>query len=319
MRDWHGLIPQYRRADGSTATTLRAATVGGAITYDLDGIRAAWGQVDDPYATIVLGVRRAPCQQLALEPLAFGAWTARFEDAVAHIANAAVEPVLALGGGLDAAAVLLAWRASGVAMPAVATFATGLAEYDEVELARSIARDVGVTCEVVEVSPAELVARAPAAAIAAETPFWNLHPVHRLVLAQVRGRGGATLVTGDGADAVFRHRRDLDYVPHVVALARAAGLSTASPFFADELVRATPNDPRKQYLRMYLRERKLGWLADRAKRSRLVPELDLSPILDRARVMKLAARLELTLDLTSHRAQVQWATLEHLVRDLETR
>ncbi|MCX5741048.1 MAG: asparagine synthase-related protein, partial [Proteobacteria bacterium] len=242
-RDWHGLAYAYRRIDGVSASALRAI-VPTPVVLDRDGVRAAWGEVDDPYATIVTGVRRAPCQQLKLEPLAFGAWIARLETEVARIANTAVEPVLALGGGLDAAAVLVAWRESGVAMPAVATFSTGLADYDEVELARRIARTVGVACEVVEVSPAELVARAPAAAVAAETPFYNLHPVHRLVLAQVRGRGGATLVTGDGADAVFAHRRDLDYVPYVVALARAAGLATASPFFADDVVVATPHDPR---------------------------------------------------------------------------
>lgn len=315
-RDWHGIAYAYRRTDGATAANLRALA-SQVPMLDVDGVRAAWGEVDDPYATIVTGVRRAPCKQLQLHPLAFGAWIARFETAVHRIAHAAVEPVLALGGGLDAAAVLLAWRESGVAMPAVATFATGHASYDEVELAQRIAQVAGVACEIVEVSPAELVARTPAAAIAAETPFYNLHPVHRLVLAQVRGRGGATLVTGDGADAVFGHRRDLDYVPYVVALARAAGLATASPFFFDEVVVATPHDPSKQFLRTYLRERKLGWLADAPKRRRLVPELDLEPILDRARIAKLAARLGLTLDLSTDRARVGWVTLDHLVRDLE--
>ncbi len=317
VRDWHGIAALYRRTDGVHASKLRDLVARRPRALDRDGVRAAWGEVDDPYATIVTEVRRAPCKVIAPMPLAFGAWTGLFDDAVARIARVAVEPVLALGGGLDAAAVLLAWRSSGVAMPAVATFATGLPGYDEVDLARAIARVAGVTCEVVEVAPAELVARAPIAAIAAETPFYNLHPVHRLVLAQVRGRGGATLVTGDGADAVFSHRRDLDYVPHVVALARAAGLATASPFFFPDLIAATPHDPRKQYLRDYLRENKLGWLADEPKRSRLIPPLDLSPILDRARIESLGAELGIPVDLTTDRGRVGWATLDHLARDLE--
>jgi asparagine synthetase B (glutamine-hydrolysing) len=316
IRDWHGIASSYRRSDGIDGASLRDL-VARPPTLDLAGVRAAWGEVDDPYATVVANVRRAPCKVVAPMPLAFGAWTAMFEAAVARVAIAAVEPMLALGGGLDAAAVLVAWRGTGVAMPAVATFATGLASYDEVDLARAIARAVGVTCEVVEVAPSELVARAPMAAKAAATPFYNLHPVHRLVLAQVRGRGGATLVTGDGADAVFSHRRDLDYVPHVVALARAAGLATASPFFAEDLIAATPHDPRKQYLRDYLREQKLGWLADEPKRTRRVPPLDLEPILDRPRIGKLAAALGVTATFDDDRARVGWATLDHLVRDLE--
>jgi hypothetical protein len=194
VRDWHGIAARYRRTDGTQASALRDLVAGRPRSLDRDGVRAAWGEVDDPYATVVPDVRRAPCKVVAPMPLAFGAWTGLFDDAVARIARVAVEPMLALGGGLDAAAVLMAWRTCGVAMPAVATFATGLPGYDEVDLARAIARVAGVTCEVVEVAPAELVARAPMAAIAAETPFYNLHPVHRLVLAQVRGRGGATVL-----------------------------------------------------------------------------------------------------------------------------
>ncbi|MCX5745570.1 MAG: hypothetical protein NT062_24095, partial [Proteobacteria bacterium] len=64
---------------------------------------------------------------------------------------------------------------------------------------------------------------------------------------------------------------------------------------------------------------KLGWLADQPKRRRLVPELDLEPILDRARIARLAARLALPVDLSTDRARVGWATLDHLVRDLEGR
>jgi len=243
-----------------------------------------------------------------------GGFLASFEAEVARIAAGARDPIVALGGGLDAAAVLVAWRASGVAMPAVATLATGLLDYDEVAEAEAIAKALDVRCEVLRVTPSELVALAPDAAIAAETPLYNLHPVHRLAVARAaRATGAATLVTGDGADACFAGRPDLDYVPIVAALTGAGRLALASPFLAPAVIAATPQDPRKHLLRDYLREH-LGALADRPKHVRLLPPLALP--LDRARIDLLAHTLGLPLQLERDHRRVGWHTLDHVVRHL---
>jgi len=316
-RDWHGIVRGYLRDDGTTSTSLRELARS-PLQLARHGVLAAWDERGDPYSTVVAGIRQLPCAVIERAP--DDDWARVFEAAVAEVASAARAPVLALGGGVDATAVLVAWRASGRAMPVVCTLATGLADYDEVEAALAIAAQLGTRCEVVEVHPAELVALAPRAAIAADTPLYNLHPVHRLALALgARQRGAQVLVTGDAADAVFAGRSDLDYVPIIAALTRSAGLDLASPFFAETVIRATATDPTKRAARDYLRAHGLGWLADRSKQPRLVPALELSPILDRERIAELARRLELSARLDTDRQRVGWATLDHLVRALEAR
>ena len=287
----------------------RPALRGQPAVLDRSGVLAAWGEHDDPYATILAGVRRSPTPTIERRPCN---WVETFEREVLRIARAFADPVIALGGGCDAAAILVAWQANGLRKPRVCTVATGLADYDEVDLARAIARQLHVPLEVVEIAPALFVELAPTAAVIAGTPLYNLHPVHRLALD--RALGGAALITGDGADAIFAGVPDLDYVPIVFALTT----KHASPYFADELVAGTPRDPGKTILREYLRARGFGWLADRPKRARQMPALELEPILDRARIAALARRLDLPPALETDRQRVGWATLEHLVRSLET-
>lgn len=276
-RDWHGIA----------RTRLTRP-----IVLDRDGVRAAWGEVDDPYATIARGVRQPPCKAIARRG---GRFDAALETAVAELPGG----VVALGGGVDGAAVLVAWRASGRPLPRCVTRRIGAADYDEVEVALAIAGQLGARCDVIDI---DLVALAPEAAVLAQAPFYNLHPVSRLGLARAAG----PLITGDGADAVFRGVPDLDYVPLVAALGVAR-----SPFFDEALIAATPIDPDKTALRDYLRARGLGWLADRPKQRRLAPALDLEPIADRARIERLARELDLP-----PRLDAGWVTLDFLAREL---
>jgi asparagine synthetase B (glutamine-hydrolysing) len=315
LRDWHGLRRAYAR-DGSIAGTLREL-VHPPRVLDRDGVLAAWGERDDPFSTVIAGVRQLPCRARAPRMIA---WVEAFEAAVASLARTARDPMLALGGGIDAAAVLIAWRASGLPLPVTCTIATGLTDYDEVDCALVIARVLDTPCEVIDVPPEQLVALAPAAAIVAETPLYNLHPVHRLALVrEAHRRGAATLVTGDGADAVFAGSPDLDYVPIVAALTHSAGVALASPFFEDAIVDGTAPDPSKLLVADYLRANGLGELADRPKRPRFLPALELAPILDRDHIGRLARELDMTPALASDRERVGWATLAHLVSALEAR
>lgn len=318
-RDWHGITRSYEHA-GGTATSLKGAVQAlKTVVLDAHGVRAAWGEVDDPYATVLAGVRQAACRPRA--PRALEDWAAAFEREVARIAALVPNSVLALGGGLDGAAVLVAWRASGHPMPHVMTLATGLPGYDEVEDARAIAAHAGVPLEVVTATPAELIAMTPEAVRAIETPLYNLHPVHRLAIARAAARRGAwTLVTGDGADSIFAGAPDLDYVPLVAALARCTGLAHCSPFLADVLVDGTEPDPTKGALRVYLRARGLAWLADRPKKLRRLPAFalaELAPIHDAGRVEALSRGLGLPPRLDDDRRRTGWVTLDHLVRFLE--
>lgn len=320
VRDWHGVQRAYRRSDGAAGPSLRAL-VRPPLRLDRRGVMAAWGLLDEPERTVVLDVRKLPCASDAGMDSPAGGWSAIFESEVSRMACGARSPVLALGGGLDAAAVLAAWRASGAPLPAVLTLETGLAGYDEVEEASAIAASLGARCEVFSLPPEHLVALVPEAIAAAETPLYNLHPVSRLALARAaRERGYETLITGDGADAAFAGRPDHDYVPIVAALTEAGGMKLASPFFSGRTLAATlagGNDPDKRALRAYVAEMGLpGWLAVRPKRARWMPALDLSCYLSLPLVESLARELSIELRLDSDRAAVGWATLGLLVQSL---
>jgi hypothetical protein len=168
------------------------------------------------------------------------------------------------------------------------------------------------------------VALLPEAVALAEEPLYNLHPVGRLALARAaRARGYETLVTGDGADAAFAGRPDLDYVPLVAALTRGAGLALASPFLegpvlSGTLARAPDRD--KHLLREYATARGLPpWLATRPKRSRWMPPQDLSRHLSPDTLAPLVRELQEEPRLDDDRARVGWATLALLIRSLEER
>jgi asparagine synthetase B (glutamine-hydrolysing) len=237
------------------------------------------------------------------------AWAAAFELAIAAVAARAHTPAVALGGGLDGAAVLAAWRASGVAMPAVVTIATGLPGYDEIAEACAIAASIGVRCEVIGVTPAQIVDAVPEAVPLGEAPLYNLHPVARRVLArEVARRGHDVLVTGDGGDAVFAGRPDHDYVP-IVAAYTTASLRVASPYFAPAVIAATRPDPDRRVLRDYVIA---SGLPDRPKRRRMMPALDLGALVDRERIGALATQLDLP-----PAADVRWVTLDYLVSAFE--
>ncbi len=327
-RDWHGAVRRYvRLADGGVAPTLKAL-VAPAFTLDRVGVEAAWGLREAPERTVIAGIQQAPTPGVAptvrgqvLEPPA-SAWAAALQADVAAIATDARAPALALGGGVDAAVVLAAWRASGLPLPAVYTLATGLARYDEVGPAQAIASALGARCEVIRVAPDCLVEMLPSSIAAAETPLYNLHPVSRFALAtQLKQRGHDVLVTGDGADAAFLGRPDWDYVPVMAALTASAGLKLSSPFFSSSTLSATLRlapDRDKRVARDYALSAGLPkCLVDAPKRPRWMPPLELDGLLDTRDMERLSRALGRTLTLDSDRARVGLVTLGLLVRHLE--
>jgi asparagine synthetase B (glutamine-hydrolysing) len=324
---WHGVGWTYAHIqDGRTAARLRCLTTP-PVELDALGVAQAWGQrpILDPGRTIVRDVRRVPPPLAAVDEGAPLAFDVAFDAAVARLAARSERPVLALGGGLDAAAVLVAWRRAGAPLPTVATLQTGLVGYDEVEAARATCRNFGVPLQVVDISEEVLRAAVLPAVLAVETPLYNLHPVSRYALASaLRERGHDALVTGDGADAIFAGAPDHDYVPLVASMTEAAGLRLSSPFLDARVVAAacpdsTP-DPSKGALRAYV-SRHAGprWLSRLPKRPRSMPALPRRPEVATEVLASVARRLDRPMRLDDDRARVGWTTLALLVANWDDR
>jgi asparagine synthetase B (glutamine-hydrolysing) len=325
-RDWHGIERRYvRAADGRVEGSLAALAIA-PLALDRVGIEAGWGLRDAPERTVLAGVEQAPTRTISPRP--GSPWVEALESDVAAIARSARAPALALGGGLDAAVVLAAWRATGLPIPTVVTLSTGLPTYDEVEAATTIAAALGMRCEPVHITPERLLQRLPWCVAAIEAPLYNLHPVGRLALAaELRSRGHDVLVTGDGADACFRGRPDLDYVPLMAALTTAAGLALRSPFLREDTLAATlaqlhpvdasAPDPGKHATRAYAAAAGLpDVLTTAPKQPRWLPPLDLGGHLDTRVIARLGREIGIAPALDSDRARVGWSTLSLLVSHL---
>ncbi|MEM7153274.1 MAG: asparagine synthase-related protein [Myxococcota bacterium] len=318
-RAWHGIGWSYLRvADGARASRLSALT-GSDSQLDPRGVDEAWGLSPTGHRrTVVQGIERVavpgPAAAEAVEP------SVSFEHAVAAIAQSSRSPVLALGGGLDAAAVLVAWRRQLGTAPTVVTLETGIDRYDEVDAAQSICDWLEVPLARVTVNPRELVEQLGSVITCIETPLYGLHPVGRWLLARdLARRGHDVVVTGDGADAVFRGRPDYDYIPIVAALTDAAGLGLRSPFFDDQVLGSWLHrgpDPDKAWVRDYLAQRGAPrWLTSGPKVPRMLP-CDASALpLPRHELEGLAGELGRPLSLDTTRRRVQWSTL-HMLMDV---
>jgi hypothetical protein len=108
--------------------------------------------------------------------------------------------------------------------------------------------------------------------------------VQKLLLARaLRNEGVAHVVTGDGADHVFRRDRAADYLPLVQAACDACDVTLHAPFLDDDVIAhivGLPIDEHKTALRDV--GRALGVvdeLVSGPKRARLTPALDTSGLL----------------------------------------
>ena len=315
-RAWHGIAwPYLRVADGASALRL-SALVGATSRLDATGVDEAWGLVPAVHRrTVIRGIeRRAPSLEVPKE----SGRTRAFERAVLAIAEASRHPVLALGGGLDAAAVLMTWRARVGTVPTVVTIETGIDGYDEVEAAQAICDWLEVPLRRVRLDPTTLLADLPRAIACIETPLYGLHPVTRHSLVRTLGRDEYdVLVTGDGADAVFRGRPDYDYIPIVAALTEATGLGLRSPFFDDQVLGSWLShgaDPDKTWARAYLAEHGAPrWLTAGPKTPRALPCPEPLPTVPRRELEGLAEELGRPLRLDTARQRLQWTTLHMLM------
>jgi hypothetical protein len=277
--------PQYTWR-GARGPSLVALVGDAPVRLDPEGVRAAFGEIDATDATCIEGARivsPALAARAEVRPL-----RALLEGACARLPAGRV--ALALSGGVDSAvlAALLAERA------VLYTLAPRFPDYGEETEASAMARRLGAELRRVPVDEADFVDALPAVIRACERPLYNLHPVSRHLLANAaRADGFAVLVTGDGADEVFRGTSGADYLPVVGALTRAAGLVPSAPFLDPEVAPFVAPDPDKRALRALAEE--LGVppaIAQRPKRARFAPPMDLtlylSPMLDTTRWPPLA-------------------------------
>ncbi len=281
------------------------------VELDPAGVSAAFGEREPGGATCIAGARRvlsgrlAPFHRQAPRPL-----RGQLERACEHLPPGRV--ALALSGGVDSAvlAALLATRAT------LYTLVPDLPGYGEEAEASAVAARLGLPLRRVRVEAGDYVSSLPAVIAAAETPLYNLHPVSRYLLARaVRADGFDVLVTGDGADEVFRGSSGADYLPIVDALVCAAGLVPVAPFLDREVRPFVAEDRDKRCLRALALE--LGvpeQIALRAKQPRFAPPIDLSALWDAERIAALADRLARAPDTSSDRERVGWTTLALLSR-----
>jgi asparagine synthetase B (glutamine-hydrolysing) len=184
----------------------------------------------------------------------------RLRDALDRVPSGAA---LALSGGLDSS-LLIALRP----MPAY-VLSTPWPDYDELAAARAACPDV----RVVRATERDFVEAVPEAVRLAEAPFYNLHPVSKLLLGRAVARDGfRALVTGDGADQAFTHEPAWDYLPLVQQIVEGAGLAWHAPY----LRLGVPRDPEKRALRDAARGLVPEAIRLAPKRARLAPPMDLS-------------------------------------------
>lgn len=336
---------------GRSGGSLRALVGAARVRLDAGGVRAAFGELEVEGATCVAGARwawsdegeareregeaRATERRGEASGRAGDAcvgearMTGRAEgsqefvtgDGVASLRAALLRAcadvpggrgALALSGGVDSAVLagLLGRRVVAY------TLAPEFAGYGEVEEARAVAGRFGVELREVAVREADYVEGLPAAIRGCESALYNLHPVSRLLLARAaRADGVEWMITGDGADEIFKKTRGADYLPIVGAMMRAAGLTAVAPFLAAGVAERVVGDPDKRALRALAGE--LGvpeGVAWRAKRPRLAPAMDLRGLVGGEEVAALGRCLGRAPGDATDRERVGWTTLALLTR-----
>lgn len=159
------------------------------------------------------------------------------------------EPVaVALSGGLDSWVLALLLLRAGFTVHGY-SLVTNLPGYCEHATVAALSAQFSLP---VEPLPApDLAAALPRFLAITQTPIYNLHPVSKLLLAEsLAARAIPRVVTGDGADQVFRCETECDLLPLTQACFRHANVELVTPFLAPE-VRAlcTEPDPDKRPLR----------------------------------------------------------------------
>lgn len=263
-----------------------------------EGVAMAFGEVLADGSTCVEGARRVWVEHEA------GGGGATLAEALRAACSRvpAGRAALALSGGVDSAvlAALLRGRAT------LYTLETGMHGYCEAEEAQAVADILKMPLRRVRVGEEEFLKELPGAIAGCESPLYNLHPVSRHLLARaVRRDGFDVLITGDGADEVFRGTQGWDYLPIVGGLMRAAGIVGWAPFLDIGVVE---RDPDKRVLRVFAEELGLPGVM-RPKLPRFAPAMDVLRYWDEAKVIEIGREIGREPSPATDRERVGWTTL----------
>jgi hypothetical protein len=341
-RDPFGVKRIVYRPKGPHATSSRALLEGVSPTLDPEGIRAAWGNAPESEHTCFEGIRAVPTghrlaghsgawriESVSDAPPAQASRDATLSDApLVHVlveattrALAGKRTALALSGGLDSALLLVLIKIAGLTPPPLYTLAPAIAGYDESEITERTARHFGLEVTKIPVTEEDLLAALPDAIAAAEVPFFNLHPVSKLVLARHLLREGFDAVlTGDGADEVFSFTNHATYLPVVGAIVRSSGIELATPYLDPVVVARAATltlDAQKRPLRIIAEGAVPDEILRAKKVARLAPPMDLSRYWNAAEGERLAKASGIALTLNDDREQVCWTTLLLLAKSFD--
>jgi asparagine synthase (glutamine-hydrolysing) len=307
------LEPRYAWR-GRSGPSLVALVGGEPARLDPDGVSAAFGEIEPTAATCIEGATRLPSwyapglRSAPARPL-----RASLERACERLPAKGI--ALALSGGVDSAVLCALLRDRAVAY----TLAPSIAGYSEEDAALAVARRLGARVRSVHVRADDFVDALPEAVAACGAPLYNLHPVGRYLLARAaRADGVEILVSGDGADEIFRGTSGGDYLPIVGALTRAAGLRPEAPYLDPEVAPFVAEDPDKRVLRaLALTLGVPDEIARGAKRPRLAPPMDLDRYRDDALVAALGRCLGRAPSRDTDRERTSWTSLAILARAFE--
>ena len=260
-------------------------------------------QTEDRYE-----IRSSPISPKTNRPLA-----ELLEQSVARLLIDGKRAAVALSGGLDSALLVAILRRLGRDDIPVFTLTSGLPGYCERNLTSQAAKLLGVeNLQVIDTDEAQWIATFPEVIAAAEVPLFNLHPVHRWLLAQaLQQQGYEVLLTGDGADQVFAGSDPRNYLPIIGALTRNAGLELRSPFFDEALIATAPAPtPDKSALREVARTWLPEALITRPKTATYAPDLNLSAYWNELAIHSLARQLNLPIPQPGTNAETTlWTSL----------
>ncbi len=307
-----GTRPGYYTTDGLTeGETIRSvmAQSHSLWTWDLEGVCNYLARRPDGLHTCFAGIHAIPpghdlvqtedhyeIRPSPISPKSTRPLTELLEQSVVRLLADGKRAALALSGGLDSALLVAMLRRLGQDDIPVFTLSSGFAGYCEQQLTSQTAKLLGVkNLQVIDTDEAQWIAAFPEVIAAAEVPLFNLHPVHRWLLAKaLRQQGYEVLLTGDGADQVFAGSDPRNYLPIIGALTRSAGLELRSPFFDEALIAAAPAPtPDKSALRKVA----YTWLPEalitRPKTATYAPDFDLSVYWNESAIHTLARQLDL--------------------------
>lgn len=307
-RDAFGLLRVY--TDGTRHASTIRELLAADRSLDAVAVDAFLRGTYVPDRTMFAAVRQLPPSgpgEPSREP--FGE---RLVAAVRRAVESAPRPLaVALSGGLDSAVILGLVRRVDPGVRAI-VLDPQVPDYGELDAADRTARDLHIECDHLRVGLGLFAQRVRDAIGVFETPLYNLHPVSKWWLASLaRAHGFASVISGDGADQLFRHDVSADYLPLVGSAFDAHGVRLYAPFLD---VGAVDRDPDKQPVReiaatLPIRDE----LVRGPKVSRLAPPLPFD-----APVERLARMLgRPLLDVTDDRDRVRWGTLALLVDSFE--